>query len=378
MKPKIRLALMTSTIDGRLAKGTAVVARKCVETLLKHRDEFELTFIHYERFDDEIYQHGVREIIIPEFRFRVFNRRSLRFMYFILTTREQFDIMHWFQPRLYPFFWRAPATHLVVTVHGAGDVTAYNRFNAARHVFNWTLILWRKQIDIAIAGSSYAARDIAKYYRFEARQIRVIHNGADDSFKPASRDLIRAVRSKYDLPESFFLGVGRLIPIKNVVRCLQAFEMYCNESGDTRMHYVNVGATGTELPLVGAFLKKSRVRERVHVIRYVEQADLPGVYGAAFALVFPLLNEGFGLPAIEAMACGTPTVVSETARPEITGRDAVLVDALDVRDVARGMKEIMDPKRNEEVKRNGFVLAKKFTWAASADAILAVYRELMR
>ena len=150
---KIRVALMTYAIDGRQAKGTAVVAQHWTEALLEARDRFDLTFIHYEKSSEDIYNHGVREVILPRFRVQFLNRRSLRMIYYFLTTKDEYDIMQWFQPRLYPFFWLAPTKHIVVAVHGAGDVVKGAPFNLMRHIFNWTLMLFKWRVSAALVGS---------------------------------------------------------------------------------------------------------------------------------------------------------------------------------------------------------------------------------
>jgi glycosyltransferase involved in cell wall biosynthesis len=378
MKEKIRVALMTYAIDGRPAKGTAVVARKCTEVLLEARDRFELTFIHFDRSDDPIYGHGVREVVLPEIYPRFLNRRSLRLLRYFLSTRDRYDIVHWFQPRMYPFFWLAPTTHIVVTAHGAGDMTPENDFIPSRSIFNWTMKHFHHKISIAIAGSRYAAADIIKYYGFDQSQLRVVNNGVESTFAPADEAKVEAVRAKYSLPESFFLGVGRLIPSKNILRTLEAFAEFCSLSGDTKMHFVNIGAKGTELPAIESFLAGCEYRDRIHLLSYVEQEDLPATYSAAYALVFPLLNEGFGLPAIEAMACGTPAVISKTAAPEITDEDALLVDALDVHDIMRAMRSLVDDSTmRDRVAAAGKLKAATFTWKASTDKIIRVYEELM-
>ena len=379
MKGKIRVALMVSTIDGRRAKGTAVVARKCVEALLERRDEFDLTFIHYEKSDDPIYRHGVREIIFPRFRWSFLNRRFARFAYYVFSTKDRFDIMQWFQPRLYPLFWLMPTEHIVVTVHGAGDVARGNRFNLMRHVFNWTLILFRRRVAVAIAGSEYARKDIIEHYHFTDAQMRVLHNGAEAAFSRRSPEEIAAVKKKYGLPDAFFLGVGRLIPVKNVLRTLMAFDRFASENPGETISFVHVGAGGSERPAIDAFLAKTRFKDRIVLVEYVEQDDLPALYSGAFALVFPIFNEGFGLPVIEAMACGTPTIISETAAPEMTNDDAILVNAMSEESIANAMKEMLNnPGLRQKLIKNGFACAERYSWKAMQDKLIAIYKELMR
>jgi len=375
---KPRVALMTYAIDGRRAKGTAIVARKCVEALLERRDEFDLTFIHYEKSDDPIYSHGVREVILPEFRPHFFNRRSLRQIYYFLTTKDVYDIAHWFQPRVYPFFWVAPATHLVVTLHTA-DYARAEYFNLMTEVFLWTLKLFRKKITIAIAVSEYARRVIIKVYGFEFEKVRVLNNGVESIFTPASPEAIAVVREKYSLPAKFFLNVARLNPSKNAFRVIRSFDRFARENPQSQIHFVNVGADGFDKQLVEEFLNKSPCKDRIHLIDYIDAQDLPAVYSAAFALVFPLLNDGFGLPILEAMACGTPVVASDTALPEITRDDALLVDAMNEEDIAEAMRTLVtDPDLREKLVHSGLTKARLFTWEEMTKKLIEIYRGLMR
>lgn len=377
-KAKARVALMTYAIDNRPAKGTAIVARKCVEELLKTQDEFELTFIHYGKAKDPIYEHGVADVVMPTFRWPLLNKRSLRQIYYFLTTRDRYEVIQWFQPRLYLFFWRAPALHKVVEVHGAGDVTKEAPFDVMRYVFNWTVKSFIRHIDAAIVSSRFAAHDIIKYYGFKPDQIRIIYNGVDAAFVPALSDEIARVRKKYNLPEKFFIGVGRLNPNKNVFTCLKAYEQYRAAHPDSGIEYVNIGAQGTERKDIDAWLAKSPVKDHIQLVDYVETEDFPAVYSAALALIFPLLNEGFGLPAIEGMACGLPALVAETAYPEIGRDEAVLVNAVRVDEIAAGMERLAsDTALREELSKKGRARASSFSWENMGKELSALYRELL-
>ena len=343
---------MTYAIDNRPAKGTAIVARRCVEELLKAQDRFDLTFIHYEHCDDPIYTHGIREVILPEFPLFFLNKRSLRQIYYFFTTTDRFDIIQWFQPRLYPFFWKAPASRIVVEVHGAGDVAKEAPFDVMRLIFNWTVKTFNRRIDAAIVASVFAKEDIVKQYGFLPSQVRVIYNGVDPSFTLTPESAIVRVKRTYNLPDHFFLNVARLNPNKNALRTMQAFEAFARSRPTSDLHFVNIGSEGTEKAQVSSWLSESPYRDRIHIIPFVETVDLPAVYGAAYALTFPLLNEGFGLPAIEAMACGTPVLVAETAQPEITNREAILVDAYTTESIADGMRLLAD----EPQLRDAFIV----------------------
>ena len=376
---KPRIALMTYAIDGRRAKGTAIVARKSVEALLKRRDEFDLTFIHYEKSDDPIYSHGVREVIFPSFTIPFLNFRSLRQIYYFVTTKDLYDIAHWFQPRVYPFFWLVPAKRIVATLHGAGDLTPDNRILLSRFVFNWTLKLFNKRIHAAIAGSEFAKKDIVEKYGFSSERVHVVEGGAESYFEPATEEAIAAVKRKYELPDFFFLNVARLEYTKNAFRTMRAFEKFAREVRESDIHFVNVGNKGLEKPQVADFLQKSPLKHRIHLVGYVEEKDLPAMYSAAYALVFPLMNEGFGLPALEAMACKTPVVISETAFPEIQRDEAILVDALSEDSIAKAMRQLVEhPEIRNGLIERGYAKAKTLTWEETGRKVIAIYKKLLQ
>jgi glycosyltransferase involved in cell wall biosynthesis len=378
MAGKIRIALLTSTIDGRRASGTALVARKCVEALLARQTEFDITLLHYELADDPIYQAGAREVLMPRLPWPL-NRRSLRFLAYVLSTRDRFDIIHWFQPRLYPYFFLAPARHTVVTVHGAGDITDNKaHFIFSRFFYNLTLILLRRKIRIAIAGSTYAANDIIEKYGFLREQVRAVNNGVDPAFARATPEEIERCREKYGLPRGkFFLGVGRMVPNKNVPRIIEAYNLFCRTNSGNEIPLIHVGTRGSDRERVEELIAAGAYRERIRLQGFIEQEDLPALYSAAFALVFPLLNEGFGLPALEAMACGTPAIVSDTAFPEITEDDAVLVNALSEKSIAEGMRKIVnDETLYRTLKEDGQKKAKMYTWERMTENVIKIYKDL--
>ncbi len=375
---KIRLALLTYTIDGRRAKGTAVVARKSVEAVLS-RDEFDVTLLHFEKDDDEVYAGSAREVLFPRFRWGFLNFRSLRMLYYFLTTKDRYDIVHWYQPRVYPFFFLAPTKHTVATLHGAGDVTENRlRFVWSRAMFIWTLRYLGRFMSGVIAGSEFAKRDIVRRYGFAPERVHVVNNGVESVFAPQSAQAIADVIKKYNLPEKFYMNVARLIPSKNVMRTFRAYELFREKNPDSDLKFVNIGTAGTERPAVDALMNASRYREDMQLVGYVDQADLPALYSSAFALVFPILNEGFGLPAVEAMACGTPAVISDTAAPEMTPTDTYLVNALDEQSIADAMHVLAnDPVRYAQLKSGGLAKAATYTWEISGEKIIALYREIM-
>lgn len=376
---KIRVALLTYAVDGQKAQGTAIVARKSVEAFARHRDEFDVTLLHYDPSDDPIYTLGFREVLFPTFRIKFLNRRSLRMIYYFLTTKDRYDVMQWFLPRLYPLFWLAPARYIIATLHGAGDLTPDGRFILSRTVFNWTLKLFHRKVRMALAGSEYARKDIIRGYGFDAERVVTINYAAEHTYSPAAEAEIKRVKKKYDLPEKFFLGLARHIPTKNVVRTMQAFDVFCEKDVDSGLHFVHVGRKDVDTPRLEEVVRNSKYGERIHMVNYVDENDMRAIYSAAYALVFPILNEGLGLPTMEAMRCGTPTVTSHTAFPEIQEDEAVLVDPYRVEEIAAAMQKLaIDPALRQKISESGLEKAKQFTWEVMGEKLIALYREMIK
>lgn len=377
--PKPKIALMTYAIDGRMAKGTAIVARKNVEELTKYKDQFDLTFIHFDKIEDPIYTHGIREVIFPTFKWKIFNRRFFRMMYYFFTTKDQYDIVHWFQARLYPFFWLAPTKHIIASLHGAGDWDKNAPFDMMRHVFNWSARLFNKKIRYALAGSQYAKNDIIKHYNIADERVLVVHYGAEAMYYPRPQEEITILRQKYNLPDKFVMNVARLNHNKNAFTVIRSFVKYLKDSGDTETCFVNIGAKGVEEEQVKAFIENSGYKDRITLVGYVETEDLAGFYCSSLGLVFPLLFEGFGLPIIEAMKCGIPTIISKTAYPEITTTEAILVDPYSEAEIASAIVLMLtDSTKRDSLIENGKRFAAPFTWEEMGRNLVKIYNGLLK
>jgi glycosyltransferase involved in cell wall biosynthesis len=208
-------------------------------------------------------------------------------------------------------------------------------------------------------------------------RISVIPHGIGDSFGPRSEEEVSDVRTRLGLPPAYILHVGTLQPRKNVARLLEAYEQLLVEGGIDG-DLVLAGRTGWQSESVEARLEAPALRGRVHRIGYVTDADLPCLYAGARLFVYPSLHEGFGLPPLEAMACGTPTVASRVpALAENLNGAAELIDPLDVPGLAAAMRRLLvDPKLADRRRSAGIERARRFGWGETTRRMLACYEEL--
>jgi len=218
-------------------------------------------------------------------------------------------------------------------------------------------------------------RDVVEHLRVPAERVRVVPLGVDATFRPPSDVAMAAVRERYGLAAPFLLFVGNIEPKKNLATLVGAFAQLARNGLSHDL--VIAGKRGWKSGGVLGFPAKLGIEQRVRFVGYVPEADLPGLYGAADLLVFPSLVEGFGLPPLEAMACGTPVVSSDAeALVETTGDAALHAPARDPDALAEAMRRVLhDAVLATRLREGGLAHAAQFTWARSAEATRAVYRE---
>lgn len=228
--------------------------------------------------------------------------------------------------------------------------------------------------DRVLVVSEATKQDLMRHCQVDANKVRVIYNGVSQRFRPVS-ELLDVVRGRYHLPKKFMLFVGTVEPRKNLTRLVEAF----NRAGSkVEQSLVVVGAKGWKTSPLCEEINRSPVRDRIHLAGFVADDDLPAVYNLADALIYPSLYEGFGIPVIEAMACGTPVVTSDvSALPEVAGDAALLIDPLNTSQLADAMERIVhDQPLRASLRAKGIERAKKFSWDESASQVVHCFREL--
>ena len=224
-----------------------------------------------------------------------------------------------------------------------------------------------------LADSASTRDDILQLYPVPANKVEVLYPGVDARFRRI--DDTAPVRARYQLGEaSFILSVSTLQPRKNYVRMVQAFARLPHP--DLRL--VIAGGRGWLYEDIFSEVRRLGLENRVHFLGFVKDSDLPALFSAARAFAYPSLYEGFGLPILEAMACGTPVLTSSVScLPEIAGGAALLVSPLDVDAIAAGLNRLLtDSRLRSELISSGHARAAKFTWDSSARQLVSIYERL--
>ncbi|MEK7833528.1 MAG: glycosyltransferase family 1 protein [Acidobacteriota bacterium] len=226
--------------------------------------------------------------------------------------------------------------------------------------------------------SEYSRQDLLRTYKLPPEKVAVTYNGIDAHFTAqASPNETEDVQQRFGISRDYLLAVGSLQPRKNLVRLVRAYAKLRTENENFQPQLVIVGRKLWLADEIFAEVRRQEWADDVILTGYASDEDLPKLYRQATAFVYPSLFEGFGLPPVEAMACGTPVVTSNVSSlPEVTGEAALLIDPLDQGSIEAALLEIMgDQGLRARLREQGIKQAGKFTWRAAAEKTLQLYRE---
>jgi glycosyltransferase involved in cell wall biosynthesis len=287
------------------------------------------------------------------------------------------------QPDLLHVQYTAPlavSVPLIVSVHDVSYLEHpryFTRFRAAQ--LRLTVRNTVRRAARILTPSEFSRRAILSAYGAAAEKVIVVPNAVSARFRPVEREVARAaVLQRFGVPGPFVLTVGDLQPRKNHLGLLRAFEEAIRAHPALPHRLVFVGKETWYSPQLHAAVARSSVAQRVHFTGFVEDADLVNFYGACDLFVFPSFYEGFGLPILEAMACGRAVACSNTsAMPEVADSAALLFDPHSVFEMARAMIDLLiDPELRQRFERLGHQRAALFSWQKSAEQTLNVYYEV--
>jgi glycosyltransferase involved in cell wall biosynthesis len=267
----------------------------------------------------------------------------------------------------------------VITIH---DLTFlyYPRFLTpeSRRYYNEQIEWAVQRADQILADSHATKTDLTSVLGVPSEKITVIHLAADPSFRPVQDGEARRAAERYDLEPGFLLSVGTLEPRKNVPGLLYAYRILLDQNTTTEP-LVLVGSKGWLYEEIFDRVEALELGDQVRFLHGVPDADLPGLYSAACVLVTPSFYEGFGLPALEAMSCGTPVVVADRASlPEVVGEAGILVDPEDPDAIAEALTRVLtEGQLRTKMRELGLKRASSFSWERVAQETLDVYREVL-
>ncbi len=358
-------------IDARLTYyrtgGISTYIVRLIEAL--ERLDFEHPYVVF-------HSRKAREALVPRFRradlWTPCHHRLERLALSVELARFGLDLLH--SPDFIPPL-RGARRH-VITVHDLNFLfyPQYLTADSLRY-YNGQIAAAVKQADHIFADSEATKRDLITLLHVPAEQITVHLLGVDEQFQPQPPAEITRVRAALNLPPEYLLYVGTFEPRKNIAGLIEA--------------YAQLPADGPPLVLAGnrgwlfeetmQQIERLKLGERVLWREKIPQADLPGLYSGASLLLTPSFYEGFGLPALEAMACGTiPIVSNRGSLPEVVGEVGLQVNPDDTADIAGAIsRALSDQTWREQQRQAGFRRAATFQWETTARIVLSVYKALL-
>ncbi len=275
-----------------------------------------------------------------------------------------------------PFFCPCPS---VITFHDVSFLRHpefFPRFLYCRLKFSLPYAVHRAKKIITV--SEFSRKEILTFYNIPANKVRKIYNGYSAVFKPVTEERKPQLK-KFGISRPYILSVSNLQPRKNITRLIQAF-LSLAKSDKTFLHDLVI--VGRKLWLYDSIfneVRKSGYENRIIFTDYVPEEDLVVLYNFADCLVYPSLYEGFGLPVLEAMACGCPVITSSTSSlPEIAGSAGILVDPYRSEEIAHAIRKLVaDPQLRKKLRDAGLKQAEQFSWRIAAKQTMEIYREVL-
>jgi glycosyltransferase involved in cell wall biosynthesis len=265
----------------------------------------------------------------------------------------------------------------VVTIHDLGYLHQPESHPARSRSMLDLATRWSARVARrVIAISDATKRDLISHYGVRPEKIRVIPHGVDTAMCPARAEAQTEVLGRLGITPPYLFTIGTIQPRKNFGRLAAAFGLLAKNGWPHRL--VIAGKRGWLSDFVENELRASGMADRIIYLGYADAKDLPALYSGADAFVFPSLYEGFGLPVLEAMSCGTPVVTSDSsALPEVSGEAALLVPPTDPRAIARAIESILESDtRRKELVHRGFKRVEQFSWSSTAQQTLDLLRGL--
>ncbi|MFY9637852.1 MAG: glycosyltransferase family 1 protein [Methanobacterium sp.] len=364
-----------SWIIDRKRKGVDNYIYNLIKNMIKMGKSDQISLIHYKKTNDPIYSK-VNDIIIPKMPLKLTNPIGIP----RAVKNAHIDILHlpihWYT-QISPFFLNRKVKK-VLTIHDLTPIL-FPEMHTRDTVRTWnsTLNLIKNRTDSIISDSLNTKNDCIELLNIPEERIKVIPLAADEIYKPMeNKEMIKEyLKKRYNVDIPFILFVGTLEKRKNVPLLIKAFNEFKGYGSNHKL--VIVGGKGWKYTEIFDLIKSFKLKDDVIFTDYVPDNDLVKFYNIADLFVYPSLYEGFGLPPLEAMACGCPVITSNiSSLPEVVGDAGLMIDPNDVESLTESMHEILT---NEGLKENyikkSLERAKMFSWKKTAEETWKTYEE---
>ncbi len=269
-------------------------------------------------------------------------------------------------------------TKKVVTVH---DLTFFkfpeSHTFIKRHYFRSFIYLAAFFADKIITDSNSTSMDFLQRFKINSQRIKTIYLGKDELFKPnLDESKIEAVKSKYNITKDYFLFLGTIEPRKNIKNLILAFDKLLKENNNYQL--VIAGKKGWDYEGIFSLVEELHLGSKVIFTGFIDEKDKPYLICGAKIFIYPSIYEGFGIPVLEALACGVPTITSNiSSLPEVAGNAAMLINPLNMEELYSSIKKLLnDDGIYTQLRHHSIEQARKFSWEKTAQETIGVYNSL--
>jgi glycosyltransferase involved in cell wall biosynthesis len=373
----MRIGIITDSIDDGIIDPSArtgifTYTSQLVAALLRIDNNNEYVLIHHSNLPFASYTDGMELLVAPNKL--PFGREFRKTITLPMSVRREkgIDVIH--EPRSF-IPWLLPSNVArILTVHDLSTIvypSLHGTLNEVRTRLSLAMSVGK--IDRIIAVSNFTKNELMREFRMPSSAISVVYEGVDPSFRRV--DNCGSVLNKYGLERGYILYVGTIEPRKNLETAMKAF--YKLKRMNICRKFVLAGARGWKLTGFYKTIRELHLFEDIRILGSIAQSDLPALYSGSALFVYPSIYEGFGLPVLEAMACGTPVLTSNSSSlPEVVGDAAAIVSPLDVDGMASAMREILtDDGLAREMAKMGIRRSQQFSWDETARKTIRVYEE---
>lgn len=352
----MRIAILADPIDNQNA-GIHVFTKEMVNALIRTNPGHEILLIR-EKVDSHL--KGVEQIAIWNTRLPI-GFASLRLFLivpFVLHVKKVDIVLepaHFGPFNLFKYIKRVTIIHDLTPILFPDFHRWHSQF--LQKIFLKGIL---NKTDLIIANSDNTANDICKVYPQNCKKVKRIYPGKTAQYKPDNKP---GVLSKYKIDDPYFLFVGTIEPRKNLLVLLEAFTLFKTQNKNT-IKLVIVGGIGWKAEAFTAALNDHPFKDSIICTGFADAEDLPTLYSQSIALIYPSLYEGFGLPVVEAMSCGTPVITgNNSSLPEAGGDAALYFDATDSTALANHMENLFsDTTLRNKLSQHALEHVKKFDW----------------
>jgi glycosyltransferase involved in cell wall biosynthesis len=267
----------------------------------------------------------------------------------------------------------------IATIHDMSYMLYPETLSKANYaILRKNLVRSGNDADIIVTVSDNGKKEIAEHLNISPDKIYVVYNAVDHTlfFPRKHEEAKKLLHVKYNISGDYLLYLGTLEPRKNIISLIKAYRIFSNRNKDVKL--VIAGQKGWKYDEIYNAVNELSLMDRVIFTGYLKDEDIPALYSAAEAFIFPSLYEGFGIPPLEAMACGIPVITSNTSSlPEVMGDAGILTDPRSIEGLAYEMDRLVnDDCLKKDLSKKGIIRAGKFSWQDSAERVLNIYREL--